>query len=67
VNSPRNASGVVAHVIERDANGAVQALAHHAQGIANQNTFHPRGIGYSGKGRVVGGHNGYFFTTAVHL
>jgi hypothetical protein len=67
VNSARNALGVVTHVIERDADGAVQALAHHAQGVANQNTFHASGVGYGGKGRVIRGHDGYFFTTAVHL
>ena len=62
-----HAFGVVGHVFERDAHGAVAALAHHAQRVAHQNALHPCGIGHGGKGCVVGGEHGDFFTAGVHL
>ena len=67
VEATRHRFGVVTHGFQAYAHGAGQTLADHAERVANQNTFHACGIGHGGKGGVVGGEHGDFFTAGSHL
>jgi hypothetical protein len=62
-----HALGVVAHGLQRHADGAGQALADHAQRVAHQDAFHTGRVGHGREGCVVGGQHGDFFAMRLHF
>ena len=61
------AFGVVPHGLQRHADRAAQALADHAQRVANQDAFDTRGIGNGSEGRVIGGEHSDFFALLMQF
>ncbi|MNV58325.1 hypothetical protein D3C71_1506910 [compost metagenome] len=58
---------VIGHVLKRDPDRAVAALAHHAQRIAHQQRVNPCRIRHRRKRRVVGGQHGDLLAAGAHV
>jgi hypothetical protein len=67
LHAARDARHVVGHGFQRHAHGAGQALADHAQRVADQDALDTGGIGHGGKGGVVGGEHGDLLAARMHF
>ena len=63
----RNTGRVINNVGERDRQGRVMALQHHAERIADQQRIHARGVEHRGKTRVVAGQHRDLLAVLRHL